>query len=982
MTLTNRFPPRIAARRLALIDDQVPRTVPGLPTYDADRELLKQLLAHAGLDYDACFHGYVATGEALAADLARYAPHFILCLDRQLDKKVNGLRLLHGDWRPIDSWRGSVLLATGLVPGVKCMGIYHPSRLRLEYGLTAHTRFDLRRVAQELRTDTLEVPEDEIHVDLTLVQLLSELQQIKATKTRVAIDIEGYVDFVSCIGFATGHNSAFVVPFMRADGTSWWTEDEEVQLWEAVAAVLEDEAVPKVLQNSLYDCFVLAWSYGIVVEGVTDDTMLKHFELFCELEKSLGFQTSIYTKHPAYKHQRKSDDERVQLEYCGRDCCRTLECCDVQESMLKPKQKEHYRFNMSLLAQLLYMELRGIRYDADAAKARLEETQNAIYELQDEINREAASGRPALQTFYEALGLGSNQCQALEQTTVLVETTLRSSGGCGEITSQLISLLADAFCCAPSLRRERRTVTETTWQPMRHNGKRWVRAGKRIASFDNTICCHSSETEPEQITDAPWFKPVHKQVERLFPVAIETVEDVRRFAKASQLDLCKRACALSSKAQGNALTSAQRGELATLLGIHVKISATGRDRDEVQDDGTVERGDERDANWFLYEHCKLPKQWKKDGNRNTDQLASDEEAVIKAWIASGTTEEKRDKRALTFIALKKKLTESKALKAKCDSDGRIRCSYNLVGTETHRLSCSGSPTRTSKLNLQTVTKKHRKLYLADEGYVMCQRDLSGADGWTVAAYAAMLGDRTMLDDYRAKLKPAQIIVLMLDRGPAVNQLSRDELRPLCAPITEEADWRYFGMKRVQHGGSYKMGKRTMSDQILTDSFKKDGKPIYMEPGQCERILNNCFFVRYSGVRRWHEWMEREISTVGALTASNGFTRRFFGRKDDQATVRAALGHLPQVYTTYATTLAISRLWTDPDNRRDDGSFIVEPLHTVHDSLITQWPVAMTEWAKVKMRAWFENEIVIAQERIVIPASGTYGPSWGEQHESL
>jgi hypothetical protein len=190
------------------------------------------------------------------------------------------------------------------------------------------------------------------------------------------------------------------------------------------------------------------------------------------------------------------------------------------------------------------------------------------------------------------------------------------------------------------------------------------------------------------------------------------------------------------------------------------------------------------------------------------------------------------------------------------------------------------------------------------------------------------------------------------------------------------------MKRLQHGGSYMMGKKTTSDQILTDSFKKDGTPIFIEPARCEAILNGCFFVRYPGIQRLHRWMENEIKTKGSLTASNGFSRRFFGRKDDAGTLRQALAHLPQVYTTYATTLAISRLWSDPDNRNADGSFIIEPLHTVHDSLIVQWQAERTEWAKVKMRTWFENEIVIAQERIVIPASGTYGASWGEQDNAL
>ena len=91
----------------------------------------------------------------------------------------------------------------------------------------------------------------------------------------------------------------------------------------------------------------------------------------------------------------------------------------------------------------------------------------------------------------------------------------------------------------------------------------------------------------------------------------------------------------------------------------------------------------------------------------------------------------------------------KQLELKTDRDSRIRCSYNLVGTETGRLSCSGSVTG-SGTNLQTITKQLRYLYQPDPGYYFFQCDLSGADGWTVAARASQLGDPTMLDDYRAR----------------------------------------------------------------------------------------------------------------------------------------------------------------------------------------------------------------------------------------
>lgn len=1319
-------------RRLAILLES-PAERPHDARYSPSWWAMGQLLAHAGIDERACHidylfpHGeFVFAGlkqpkwgtpemdaclQSLQERLSAYQPHFVLLLDR-----YGGLlRAFHGDKKSPDEWRGSVLLATHICPGIKVMATYAPSRLQVEMGLTGVLRFDLKRVVKELATDKLDVPQDHITVDAPLHLLLLWLKAIQHERLRVAIDIEGYVDFVSCIGFATSHNEAFVIPFMRADGTSWWTEEEEVQLWEAVAAVLADPAVPKVLQNSLYDCFVLAWSYGIVVEGIVDDTMLKHFEMFAELEKSLAFQTSIYTRHPYYKFQRKSDDERVQLEYCGCDCCRTLECCDAQEAMLKPQQREHYQFNLALLAPILYMELRGIRYDKETAQVRLEETQQRIYEYQDQINQEAArsEGRQELRAFYEAFNgssvLGTAEQGGRADTQSVAEQayeTLHCGGRPGQLgqrnnggdsaappvneavstqfqVDSLLPLLAAAFVDRTKA-RVRESYTVTTWQPLRHNGKKWVRNGKRIANLDAT-CIRDDQTwfEKEGVTyceDKAW-QACHTVKERTVPAPITSLEDVRRFAKdslRSESDRASRLLRSAGSRKGASLTSAQRGELATLLGLHIKVNATG------------EGGD---AQWYLYDHCQLPRQFQKEGNKLTTRLATDDEAIIKAYLKSGADDATRDQRALHFLEMRKAITQTKFLRADPDLDGRIRSSMNLVGTPTCRMAMYGSPTGTSDLNLQTIGKGLRDLFVADEGCYLGQKDLSNADAYAVAAFCAAQGDQTMLDDLKARIKPANVLARIYEAGPSVNQLTRDQLRDECKKVDGEG-WLYFACKRVLHGcytaghelltpngwvaierlglgekvacydlhsrkihferpssmtafdysgnlytfeghsfsltvtadhkmpyttndnpkwitaaemhvrkacnlptagigfqatgpysrnfgqliaaihsdgcyhkqrgyltfnfkkarkiariqllltlnelpftvhsykdgttkvnvydkeklapfkvwgkeataqmlnwgeyaivgyldeycfwdghqtskhqtlfsvkgdhiqwidtfahlalrnGCYKgtrksgflstvhvlslnnrsyadrgsmtssvvevdkvsvycptvstgfvlvrrngkicasgnsnygMGKITMANQILTDSFKLLGRPIWLSPAACEAIQEKAFFVRYPGVRRWHKWMQQELATQGVLRASTGFQRRVFGRKDDHNTLKECLAHFPQYFTTYAiksTLVSLQgkpRQWTDPENRRTDGSLIVESLLLVHDSNLSQWRKEDTEFAKRKLAEWFQNEIVVAGQTLVIPASGTYGVNWKEQTESL
>jgi len=122
-----------------------------------------------------------------------------------------------------------------------------------------------------------------------------------------------------------------------------------------------------------------------------------------------------------------------------------------------------------------------------------------------------------------------------------------------------------------------------------------------------------------------------------------------------------------------------------------------------------------------------------------------------------------------------------------------------------------------------------------------------------------------------------------------------------------------------------------------------------------------------------------------LPASNGFTRKFFGRNSLKRCeiLGEALAHLPQVYTTYATVKAAARLWNDPENRLPKNQLLetsasklrVEPLHQVHDELVVQFKKDDLDWAKSKIKTYFNNEITIAGQRIIIPYDGQYGTNW-------
>ena len=242
----------------------------------------------------------------------------------------------------------------------------------------------------------------------------------------------------------------------------------------------------------------------------------------------------------------------------------------------------------------------------------------------------------------------------------------------------------------------------------------------------------------------------------------------------------------------------------------------------------------------------------------------------------------------------------------------------------------------------------------------------------------------MLDDYLAGMKPAKIIALLYWFGPDINALDRSNLKWLhdvVFPIVKKlaGDWVYMGSKRVQHGSSYQMGIPTMVLNILKDSFKESGIPLYLEHSVAKSLQAN-MFSRYPGIETWHSWAQAKLVADGTLATASGQNRQFFGRRfgsDIHDTVKEFLAHAPQSNTTWAIMLAALKLWNDPLNRRDDGSLVIEPLHQVHDSLAGQWPQWARAWAIPRIHVYFKNELEIANRKIVIPFDGRWGPSWGE-----
>jgi uracil-DNA glycosylase family 4 len=795
----NVFPTDSVPYRLAIVGEAPGQDeeTHGVPFIGASGRLLDSILSGVGILRSGCFVGNVCQyrppgndiktwGYAhpkvqagwleLQDELKTYKSNCILALGN------TPLYFLCGK-SGITSWRGSIMSTDfgKVVPSI------HPAAVLREYKQWVLLRFDALRARQEAEKPELSLPQRNLELDLTADEICYRLDNWPAERL-LSFDIEGGLEAFPCCSVAGEINRGFIVAWNKFD------EYNQGRITCSLSRVLYRDDVPKVLQNSLYDRFVLAYGYNMLIRNVVEDTMLKQWEVYPELPKGLGTIASIWTREPFYKFERKTSDQNDFYRYCIRDSCVTLEASNAMSQALPPNAIRHYRFNLDLLSPLLYMEMRGIRYDQATATEELAQVRAALSE-----------------------------------------------------TSTRLELRAGYSLCGA-----KGSVSHTKLKK----------------------CLYNEKGYPEQ-------------------------------------------------KKGRGASAKVATDIEALLNLSKKFP--------------------------------------------NDPFISD----------------------LLLHSKLESIQETLAITA--DPDNRVRCGYNLVGTETGRLTCYTSPTG-SGANLQTITKKLRKLYLADENHWFFQCDLSGADGWTVAAHCLRHGDSTMWDDYHSSLKPARIIALMYEHGAEATNCSRTELLDRCRSVDDDG-WLYFACKRIQHASNYGVQWKTGIAQIATDSYKLTGTPVYIDRPTFES-LQRLYFFRYPGVYAWQNWCGQQVESGHNLQSASDHTRTFFGRRKswntklraysfDHETWKEWLAQEPQANTTYATNLALYKLWYDTDNRvLVDGRtrLRVEPLQHGHDALAGQFAKAATDWAKSKIREWFNNPIRVAGVEFVIPFTGTYGRSWGELKE--
>lgn len=300
--------------------------------------------------------------------------------------------------------------------------------------------------------------------------------------------------------------------------------------------------------------------------------------------------------------------------------------------------------------------------------------------------------------------------------------------------------------------------------------------------------------------------------------------------------------------------------------------------------------------------------------------------------------------------------------------GRFYTSFNIAGTETWRFSSSKSSRGTGG-NIQNKRRDDdiaegalslRRPFIADPGWKLCEIDLEQAEsrevGWSCWC---LFGDPAYLDACESGDLHTNVARMTWPELPWTGEPKADRA------IAERLFYRnntYRDMsKKEGHASNYYGQPFTIARQMKV-------------PQKMVQEFQGRYFAAFPGIPRWHRHTAQELQTIHRITNSFGASRMFFGRPNDDTTLREAIAHGPQSSTAMRTNLGMWRIW-----RRMPG---VELLAQKHDSVTFQFP---EDWGDVAIGPacnLMSTPLQHAGRTFDVPCEAKVGWNWGRYDPKL
>ena len=298
-------------------------------------------------------------------------------------------------------------------------------------------------------------------------------------------------------------------------------------------------------------------------------------------------------------------------------------------------------------------------------------------------------------------------------------------------------------------------------------------------------------------------------------------------------------------------------------------------------------------------------------NRKTQSVTCNDEALHK--IAS---------REPILLPVTRKISELRSLgvfhstfvQAGLDVDGRMRCTFNVCGTETYRFASSKNAFNTG-MNMQNIPKggeleedgldlpNIRKLFIPDPGMTMFDIDLDSADLRIVTWESDC---RWMKDHFANKRKPYVEVMREYHRD---NTMSKD---------SHPREYAMF--KSLCHGTNYLGTADGIAPRI--------GLLVH----ETERI-QSWYYSMCPEIKKWQDDIRKQVSGRRYVENAFGYRNYFFDRIEGTI-FNQAVAWLPQ--STVACL--INRAWASIEDNMPEAQILIQ----VHDSLVGAVPTHRRE----------------------------------------
>jgi len=344
--------------------------------------------------------------------------------------------------------------------------------------------------------------------------------------------------------------------------------------------------------------------------------------------------------------------------------------------------------------------------------------------------------------------------------------------------------------------------------------------------------------------------------------------------------------------------------------------------------------------WYFYEHLKQHA-YRKKGRVTTDETA------LKRLSRKGI----KEAALVGKIRTLRKLASTYTNLDKVDSDGRIRSSYNPVGTKTGRISSSENIFGTG-MNMQNWPHRLLKYLLADEGYMYYSFDLSQGEN-RIVAYVGKIP--RMIRAFETGEDVHTLTASLILNKPPEEVSDEDGSSPLGDGSHSE---RFWG-KKTNHSFNYDLG------------YRKFALQVEMTETEAKWILNRYHSI-YPEVRGvFHQMIRNQLGRDRTLTNLFGRKRLFLDAwgddlfKDSYAQI-AQSTIADKIDEQGLNFIYYNQHWFRP----------VELLIQVHDSVGFQIPLSLPWFAHAEILMRIKNSLETpvrwGETEFVIPADLVMG----------